>query len=207
MVKVKPTALLNFTKGSDDKIKNLGQKVLKSLSKNSYFPNPTISMEVFGKNVTDYVASIPERQLANSDNSAIKNGFKAIVIANLTILRAYVNAIAMNDRIMLLTSGFDITPETKPKPASNSVPTNIVAKPGEFRGSAQLSCARQVSAVTYEVRAKTADGLWSEIASSTKSQKVIIKDLIPATLYEFQMRTVGVEKSSEWSNGIYMVVV
>jgi hypothetical protein len=207
MKSTRTIALLNFSNASDDKIRTLGQNVFKSLLNNAYFPNPTVDMKILGANVEKYVNSIPVKESRSSELAAVKNQNKAIVVMNLTSLCSYVNAVANGNRVILTTSGFDITPESKAKPAENTTPTEIVIKQGEFIGSVMLSCKAQKSAAAYDVRAKNGTLTWSEPVSSTKSSKIIIKDLIPGHIYEFQMRTLGSGGNSEWSNSISMMVV
>jgi hypothetical protein len=207
MKTTKASALLNFTNASDEKVKDVGQNVALAMFKNSNFPSPPVSIESLSLSLNTYVLSMVPKSKSSSDTAAIKNQNKALFQADLVLIRNYVNAIANGDRVMLLTSGFDITPETKAKPAPNSVPMNMAVKPGEYQGSAQLSCKAQKAAVTYEARAKNGEGNWSEPVGSTKSTKVVIKGLIPAHLYEFQMRTMGNSDYSEWSAGISMIVV
>jgi hypothetical protein len=203
----KHLALLNFTNASDEKVKNVGQSVAAKLAKNPNFPQPTVDIASFLIKVETYVSSIVPKTKSSSDSAAIKNQNKKIVQADLVLLRNYVNAVANGDRVILLTSGFDITPETKLKPAQNSIPLNVVVKPGGFQGTALLSCAAQKSAVIYEVRAKHGEENWSEPVGSTKSTKILIKGLVPGKSYEFQMRTMGSTVYSEWSSSILMIVV
>jgi hypothetical protein len=203
----KMIALLNFSGGSDDRIRTLGQNVFKSMSGNAYFAQPTVDMKTLGANLDNYVNSIPTKEVLSSDLAAIKNQYKTILKANLTALCNYVNGIANGNRVILVTSGFDITPETKAKPEDNSVPTNVNVKIGSHKGSMVMSCDAQKSAKTYEARAKNGTDIWSEPISSTKSKTVTLKGLIPGHVYEFQMRTFGTSGSSEWSDTISTMVI
>jgi hypothetical protein len=207
MKNTKTIALLNFSNVSDDKTRTIAQNVHRSMLNNAYFPNPMVDMKTFGANVEKYVTSIPTKEMRNSELAAIKNQNKAVVVNDLTVLRNYVNSIANGNRVILTTSGFDITPETKAKPAENTTPTEIKIKQGDFNGSVMLSCKAQKSAAAYDARAKNGTLTWSEPVSSTKSSKIMIKDLIPGHIYEFQMRTLGTAGNSEWSNSISMMVV
>jgi hypothetical protein len=203
----KASALLNFKIASDDKVKTLSQNVVLQMTKNANFPQPTVNIETFSITVKTYVDSMVPKSKSSSDTAAIKNQNKALVVADLVLLRNYVNAVSNGDRVMLMTSGFDITPENKLKPAPNTIPTNINVKSGNYSGTAQLSCDPQVAAVIYEARAKTGEENWTEPAASTKSKKVILKGLVAGKMYQFQMRTMGNVDYSEWSNSISMMVV
>ena len=72
-------------------------------------PDPTIAE--LEKANDDYNASLIEAGSRNRTEMEIKNQKKAILIALLTRLAAYISFVAKNDRAILLASGFEISAE------------------------------------------------------------------------------------------------
>lgn len=202
----KAIALNDFGNLSDAKLAARADSVSKGMTGNAYFPNPSVILKDLDDQTAAFNAAIPAKGTNSPELAAIKNNLKATVVSTLTSLCAYVNSIALGDRVILLTSGFNISSDV-PTPTDVTKPEQVSVSRGAFDGTAVASCKSQKAAVLYEAQCRTGEGEFGKAFNSTKSNGITCSGLTPGLVYEFQVRACGRnDKKSEWSNGVMMRV-
>ena len=113
MTNTNTKALLSFTDYSDAKLATFATKVDNSLTGNANFPLAQPLMLDLSTAIVDYNKKLAEAQGGSRVQIEIKNLAKAALTDLLREACRAVNYDANSDRLKLLTSGFDITSETK----------------------------------------------------------------------------------------------
>lgn len=204
-LKRQPVALKNFAQLADDTLVLFSRGVVTALTDNHDFIAPVVSLATLTDLIDAFQAAIPDKSLRNSQNAAVKNALRVPLVEALTANCNYVNGVANGDRAKLLTSGYNISAETHPRPMV-VVPTNVRVQQGVNSGSVVMGCARQQAARAYEARCKNDAGDWTGGFINTRSRQVTIDGLMPGISYQFQMRAVGADAASGWSDTLEMIV-
>lgn len=113
MTNANTKGLLSFGDYSDAKLAAFAAKVENSLTSNANFPLVQPLMPSFGPAIADYNKKLSEAKGGSRVQIETKNVAKAALIELLREACRMVNFDANGDRLKLLTSGFDITSETK----------------------------------------------------------------------------------------------
>ena len=113
MMNVNTKALLSFGEYSDPKLATFATKVDSSLTNNANFPLVQSLTPKFGPAIADFTNLLPDAKGGSRVQIEAKNVAKAALIDLLREACRMVNFDANSDRLKLLTSGFDITSETR----------------------------------------------------------------------------------------------
>jgi hypothetical protein len=87
------------------------QCIIDKLEENENFPHPPAALTRLKKVLPDFRLAMVNARSRDKEMVAIKNNIKAEVLDLLQDLADYVTDISKGDRILLLSSGFDITSE------------------------------------------------------------------------------------------------
>ena len=110
----------------------ISKRVIEKMDNNPVFPDPPAALEALKKVLPEYEAALVKAMGRDKEWGAIKNDKKAIVLNLLADLSWYVMATCKGDKVLLLSSGFDITGEVRSPltPAIEKLEVDI-GPPGE----------------------------------------------------------------------------
>jgi hypothetical protein len=110
----------------------ISQRVIEKMENNPVFPDPPAALTALKKVLPEYETALVNALGRDKEWGAIKNAKKAIVLKLLTELSWYVMAICKGDKVLLLSSGFDVTGEVRSPltPAIEKLEVDI-GPPGE----------------------------------------------------------------------------
>ena len=122
-------------------------------------------------------------------------------------LATYVQHACQGNRLVLLTSGF--TAQRLPSAGVAqplAPPTALKVRLGRASGQASVRCARVRSARLYQWRYATAQAptVWT-LGDTTSRIVSTLTGLVPATQYLMQVRALGKQGASDWSDNAAMV--
>ena len=106
-------ALLSFLAFSDANIATFAPRVINSVTGNAYFPTVQSLVAELATALADYNKKLSQAQGGSRVQIETKNLAKAALSDMLREACRMVNFDANSDRLKLLTSGFDITSETR----------------------------------------------------------------------------------------------
>jgi hypothetical protein len=123
--------ILTFIYCSAGNLVKLTRRILDSLKGNAQFPNPTPALTDVEKKLEEYMASLSAAGGRDREKVAIKDNRQAELRQLLTELAHYVTQTCKGDKAMLLSSGFDISPEkSSPQKAPPKLQAEM-AMPGQ----------------------------------------------------------------------------
>jgi hypothetical protein len=127
----------------------LSGSVIYKLENNPTFPNPPAALAVLKKVLPEYRIALADALSRDKEKVAIKDKKKELVVNLLNELADYVNAICKGNRILLLGSGFDITPEGKANLSPSIEKLEVLlSAPGE--ATARIKNAKGAIAFIFE---------------------------------------------------------
>jgi hypothetical protein len=196
----------SFTKQSAEQLIAMAGAVIAGLTNNAALPAPTVDLKTVQTAADELNAALTAQAHGGKAATAEKNNKKEALIALLRTLKHYVEDYCGNDPAVLLTSGFQPVSSARNNPAlANPMILRI-----DFSTSREL--ALKITSIArakcYEVRFAKVDsnnniGTWQPAGLFTSVKSIVIKDLITATTYVFQVRAVGGSTGySDWSNPV-----
>src|SRR5277367_5770308 len=99
-------AILNFTGLSDGNLESVALSIIDHITDNANFPNPVPSIAEVTAAVTDFSNALSGAKSRDKAQVELKNIKKAVMIALLKSLAAYVTFTANGNRNIIATSGF-----------------------------------------------------------------------------------------------------
>jgi hypothetical protein len=109
MKKIKIIATFIYCR--DGELVKLARRILDSVKDNPSFATPTPALADVEKALTDYISALSNAGGRDREMVSIKNDKKAVLQQLLTDLAHYVTQASKGDKTMLISSGFDITPD------------------------------------------------------------------------------------------------
>lgn len=146
--------ILTFIYCRDGDLTNLTRRILDNLKGNVSFPNPTPTLDSIEKALNEYIVALSNAGGRDRKMVSIKDDKKNVLRQLLMDLAQYVMQTARGDKTMLLSSGFDITPE---KNNSQRLPPRLLVELG-LPGQASTRVKRMARARAY-IHQVTADPL------------------------------------------------
>jgi hypothetical protein len=108
------------------------KRVLEKLKNNPEFPNPPAALAELEKLLPELEAALVRAKSRDKEWVAIKNGKKAAALKLLDELALYVIATSNDDRVTILSSGFDVTDMQSARPATTIEALEVaLGGPGE----------------------------------------------------------------------------
>ena len=201
-LKVSPIrAAMNFSAMAHALLVVFATAVLKGLTNNPAFPNPTVPLTTFGDHTTTYSNAVTAALDGGKNARAARDKAKKVVVNDLKQLAMYVETNCNDDMATFITSGF--TAKAKPIAAGPvDVPTfkwlDYGTRPGEI-----LAAIKSVTgAKSYNLRfgAGTAPSSWTVMNVAAIKKAIPIDNLTSGTLYAFQVQALGAQGLSAWSD-------
>ena len=117
---------------NEHEIESLCQRVKEKMEENkSVFQTPPEALAVLGTKLPLFRASLANAQSRDKEQVALKNQLKAEMQAALEELAEYVELTCNGNRVLMLSSGFDVTEEqTSAKATSIELMEVILGEPG-----------------------------------------------------------------------------
>jgi hypothetical protein len=190
---------LGFAGYSDADLGDFTDNVIASLTANPSFPTPPVDMLAFSAQRTAFGTAVTNAAQGGKQLTAIKNAARKTLITMLRKIAAYVQSIAGQDVVVLLSSGYQANSTNRTRspldiPAILSIANNA---------STELAVRLQPvdNARAYQVRYSVSGGAWLPIVDSTQARLIILENLTPGTTYTVQARAVGGSRGySDWSD-------
>lgn len=120
-------------KKREDELVLTSALVVDKLENNEAFPNPPEALAKLKKILPEFKQSFVDARSRSKASVAIKNNYKAEVLELMQELADYVTDISKGDRVLILSSGFDVTNENgngKQQPTIEKVEVDLRV-PGE----------------------------------------------------------------------------
>jgi hypothetical protein len=220
---------MGFSAMTDANLVVLANGVLKGLTGNASFPNPTVSLTTFGNDITAYSNDITAALDGGKNAKAAREKAKKAVVKDLKQLANYAENNCNDEMAIFTTSGF--TARAKPSPSGPvTVPTfkslDYGARPGEILawiksvpgaksynmrygpmpptppaavGSTPGSTPASAAA-TAGAGPGAAPSSWTVLNVANIKKPLPINNLTSGTLYAFQLQALGMQGLSAWSD-------
>ena len=200
--KVSPIrAVMNFNPMIDANLVVLANGVLKGLTGNASFPNPTVSLTTFGNDITTYSNAITAALDGGKNAKAAREKAKKVVVNDLRQEAMYVESNCNDEMEIFVTSGF--TARTKPAPTGPvDVPSFKSLDYGVHPGEILVSIKSVPGGKSYNLRfgPGASPASWTVLSVGTIKKAIPIDTLTSGTLYAFQVQALGVQGLSAWSD-------
>ena len=165
--------------------------VIAGLTNNPSFPTPTVDLKAVQAAADDLNTALAAQAHGGTAATAEKNNKMQALIVLLRKLKHYVEDNCGNDLAVLLTSGFQAAASTRDR--------SLLANPSilsvDFGNGAELllKVTPIARAKCYEVRcapvgAGNAPGSWQTGGLFTAARSMRVSNLVPGTVYAFQVR-------------------
>jgi hypothetical protein len=197
--------LMVSNKSSDRAVDGTAGSVLGKLPGNKNFPNPPVDPAVLQAALSDFRTAAAAAVKGGVHATAEKNRKKHELVALLRKLALYVQANCNEEVSILTSSGFQAASTVRtlgplPKPDAPAVENGHTTQ-------LLLTVPKVPKAKSYEVQVAPVTGstigAWQGAGTFTKSRKLPVNGLTPATTYAFRVRAIGgTTGCSDWSDPV-----
>jgi hypothetical protein len=175
--------------------------VLKGLTGNASFPNPTVSLTTFGNDITIYSNAVTAALDGGKNAKSAREKAKKVVVNDLKQLAFYVENNCNNDMAIFTTSGFTARAKrTASGPVGEATFRSLDygTHPGEILASIKST----PGARSYNIRfgPGAAPTSWTVLNVASIRKAIAIDNLTSGTLYAFQVQALGMQGLSAWSD-------
>ena len=222
-------AVMGFNAMADANLVVLANGVLKGLTGNASFPNPTVALTAFENNITVYSNAITAALDGGKNAKSARQKAKKAVVKDLRQLAMYVESNCNDEMAIFTTSGF--TARAKASPSGPvDVPTFKSLDYGVHPGQILVWIKSVPGAKAYNMRygpmpptppaaagstpsstpasaASTAGAApgtaplsWTVLNVANIKKAFPIDNLTSGTLYAFQLQALGMKGLSAWSD-------
>jgi hypothetical protein len=229
-------AVMGFSAMAANDLLAFALGVLKALTGNASFANPTVSLTVFGNHITVYSNAIAAALDGGKNAKAASKSAKKAVVNDLRQLAMYAESNCNDDMAIFSTSGFTARAK-KSATGPVAVPTfkylDYGTHPGEILvaiksvpggksynlrygpmpPSTPVSAASTPSSTPASVAttAGAAPGAtpssWTTVNVASLKKAIPIDNLTSGTMYAFQVQALGVQGLSAWSDSSTIMCV
>jgi len=191
---------LAFVQCTDDELPRFAGGVVTGMAAPAFAAAP-VSTEVMTARQADYVQKLAISQNGGKKETAAKNVSRLALIAALRLNAAFVQMIASTDLPLLLASGYRPTSSNR---TSGPLTKPIIVNVDNFQSTILLVTAEADSrAKAQEARYRIGDGPYQAAGVQTKATRILFDGLVPGTMYELQLRSVGGSTGySDWSDPV-----
>ena len=222
-------AVMGFSAMADANLVVLANAVLKALTGNASFPNPTVSLTTFGNDITAYSNAVTAALDGGKNAKSTRERAKKVVVKDLRQLANYVESNCNDEMAIFTTSGF--TARAKPSASGPvEVPTFKSLDYGAHPGQILASIKSVPGAKAYNMRygpmppvppvaagptpsstpasagatagagPGVAPSSWTILNVANIKKPIAIDNLTSGTLYAFQVQGLGMKGLSAWSD-------
>ncbi len=168
------------------------------LTNNPFFPNLPVSLADLSAAADDYWTAYVNSMGGGKIQTLVKKTARAKLISILRDEAHYVQIIAKNNLVALLSSGFTDIDRNTAQSALAQPYIKAVLNP--YSGQFWLRLKRVPNARNYQVRIKVGDGDWMDAGIHPQARKIVLNGLTPGTVYTIQVRALGGRNGySDWS--------
>jgi hypothetical protein len=202
---IKIKALDGFAKVTDNGVINRGTAVQAGMNGNANFPTPPVDLAVLKTNIDSLSTLVSESLDGSKKVIAQKNKQRETVTEMLRLLARYVEVTCKNDMAIFQTSGFEAAPTTK-------VPTQALSETirsiehGANSGQLTVRIKGVPKALSHELRyAVLTNGLpgtWTTVVVTNIRTPLALSNLTPGSTYAFQVRALGKDGYTDWSDSV-----
>jgi hypothetical protein len=174
---------------------------------NRKYPNPPVDMPRFKTGIDTYSTSVGAALDGGKNAIAARDKARADVTVMFRLLGHYVEVACNDDMDAFLSSGFVAAiPRQKSTPQPVAVPSITAVVQGST-GQLVVTIKRVANARNYDLRYAPAAIVgtvisWTTVTVATAKPAPIINNLIPGTIYTFQVRAFGKPGYSDWSSPV-----
>jgi hypothetical protein len=201
----KMKALDGFTRVTDNDVINRGTAVQTGLNGNPNFPTPPVDLAVLKTNIDSLSTLVSESLDGSKKVIAQKNKQRETVIEMLRLLARYVEVTCKNDKAIFQTSGFEAATGIKvPGQALSETIRSI--EHGANSGQIIVRIKGIPKALSHEMRyavlANGIPGTWTTVPVTGIRAPLALSSLTPASTYAFQVRALGKDGYTDWSDSV-----
>jgi hypothetical protein len=204
-------AVTNFSSLLDSVLVTLALAVIKGMTGNAAFPNPTVDLTAFGNLVTTFSAAIAAALDGGKNAKAIRDKQRKLVIKDLKSLALYVENNCDDDPAILTTSGFSVKKPVKtagqPVVAPAIKTLDFGANSGQITVTLKKVSGAKVYFLRYAAMTAGAPGTWIDVPVPSVNKKTMISGLTPGVTYAFQTRSLGNAGYSDWSDSTTIMCI
>jgi hypothetical protein len=198
-------ALVGFAKATPNVVINRGTAVQTGLAGNANFPTPPVDLAVLKTNIDSLSALVSESLDGSKKVIAQKNKQRETVIEMLRLLARYVEIACKNDMAIFQTSGFEAAPTTKTAPQALSERIRNIEH-GPNSGQLIVRIKGVPKALSHELRyavlTSGVPGTWTTVLVTDIRAPLALSNLGPGSTYAFQVRALGKDGYTDWSDSV-----
>jgi hypothetical protein len=182
------------------------------MNSNSAYPNPPVDMPSLKAAIDAYSTAIAAALDGGKNAIAARDSRRADVTVMFRLLGHYVEVACKDDMNTFLSSGFVAAIPRQKLPAQPVAVPSITAVDQGSTGQLVVTIKPVANARNYDLRyapaapAGTATS-WTTVTVATAKPAPIIYNLIPGTIYTFQVRAFGKPGYSDWSSPVNRMAI
>lgn len=175
------------------------QNVIKSMTGNTHFPDPSPTMDELAKGVTEFSDALVKMQNGTPIDAIIKKQKRQILESLMNRLGIYVQLKGNNDPAIIGSSGFELPKERTPL---GPLPQPEHLKVVPIRGGAKLSVKTVVGARSYTFEYTptpvSEESVWKMKIVSPSN--VVLDGLVSGKEYAFRVFAIGTVPTINYSH-------
>ena len=190
-----------FARLADSPLDSKAQTVITKMTGNPGLLNPIITLPVLTAKQIAFATAVANAANGGKEATAIKNEKRDELLTALRQEAAYVQSVAGEDLVLLLSSGFEAMSTNRAQVQLEKPVIDLIDNPM----STQLGLRLQpvYTAAAYEVRIRYGTNGWEAVGVFTQARSIIIPGRTPGTVYDVQARAVGGTTGySDWSDPV-----
>lgn len=204
-------AVANFSSQSDSDLVTLATAVIKGLTGNPSFPNPSVDLTAFGSAVTTYTAAVAAALDGGKNAKAIAKKERKLIVQDLKALVVYVENNCNDDPSILTSSGFAVKTPVKTADLPVVPPSFKSLDYGANSGQITFTLKKVPGAKVYFVRYAPmtggSPGAWTNVPVPKINVTTTISGLTPAVTYAFETQSLGSIGLSDWSDTTTIICI
>jgi hypothetical protein len=180
------------------------QNIVKRMTANPAFPNPTPSLAAITQAVDDLQAAEAAALARTKGAVATRNDKRTALVLLLKQLRGHIQTVADastdNGAAIIESAGLAV------RKASARRPRTFAAKPGAVSGSAKVVAPTASRRASYEWQYSTDGGKTWVLAPVTLQSKTTIAGFTPGSTVLFRSRAVTKAGEGDWSQPVSLLI-
>jgi len=189
---------LGFRRLCDADLDGFAYNIIICLTGNPAFPNPPVKLVDLEAMQTAFRAALAVAAGGGLRATVAKNQARQTLLDALRRTAGYVQLVAGQDPVMLLSSGFRAMSKNQAQSPLAVPRICFIANVATTQMLLRVTPIR--NARSYQVRIKNGDGDWQAAGDFSQARQMVVKGLTPGTVYTFQVRAVGGSTGySDWS--------
>jgi hypothetical protein len=203
--KTRPTVLF-ATRDSHAALIVSSGRILVAMNGNPNFPAPIPVLSDITATRNAFIAAV-NTDKGGPQVAVTRRQLRAQLAVQLRSLALYVQQTSGGDRLMLISSGYPLQKARQPV-GLLPAPDNLRLARGKATGQLKARCnaVPQASSCQWRYATAAAPTVWT-LADPTAAASIVLTALAPGTVYVVQVRAVGTQGPSDWSDSATLMVV